>query len=447
MKARQREHAKGDAGRSPGSHYHLVCPVCGRRFEDSATDFLLACPEKHDPSLLKAVYDQKKLVAHPGQTGVFRYSDWLPVRRMLPGAPGPVVYRSRGLGPHLGLENLSIVFSGWWPEKGAFMETCTFKELEAQAVCARVGEWPSRLVVSSAGNTARAFLDSCSRYDVPVLVVVPGRSLPLLWTTTERKPFARLAVLDGEADYTDAIALANRISGLDGYYPEGGAKNAARRDGMGTALLLAVEQSGRIPDHYFQAVGSGTGAIAAWEMNQRLIDDGSFGDNRVRLHLAQNSPFTPMTDAWEAGSRTLAKADDTEARRRALTIRAPVLGNRNPPYGIAGGLYDALRDTNGSMYRVSNTEAALAGDVFQRHEGCDIDAAAEVAVAALIQARAAGRVKPQDAIVLNITGGGRDRLLRDRKLEQMRPDVRFSIADLHHEATGSRIREVMEAAG
>jgi cysteate synthase len=424
-----------------------VCPVCGRRFEDSATDFLLACPEKHDPSLLKAVYDQKKLVAHPGQTGVFRYSDWLPVRRMLPGAPGPVVYRSRGLGPHLGLENLSIVFSGWWPEKGAFMETCTFKELEAQAVCARVGEWPSRLVVSSAGNTARAFLDSCSRYDVPVLVVVPGRSLPLLWTTTERKPFARLAVLDGEADYTDAIALANRISGLDGYYPEGGAKNAARRDGMGTALLLAVEQSGRIPDHYFQAVGSGTGAIAAWEMNQRLIDDGSFGDNRVRLHLAQNSPFTPMTDAWEAGSRTLAKADDTEARRRALTIRAPVLGNRNPPYGIAGGLYDALRDTNGSMYRVSNTEAALAGDVFQRHEGCDIDAAAEVAVAALIQARAAGRVKPQDAIVLNITGGGRDRLLRDRKLEQMRPDVRFSIADLHHEETGSRIREVMEAAG
>ena len=47
----------------------------------------------------------------------------------------------------------------------------------------------------------------------------------------------------------------------------------ARRDGMATTVL-AVTHIGRIPDYYFQAVGSGTGAIAAWEANLRLIEDG-----------------------------------------------------------------------------------------------------------------------------------------------------------------------------
>ena len=448
MKARERAIAKGQPPGPHGGHYHLECPVCGRRFEDSPNDFLLSCPEPHGAALLKAVYKEKRLVAHPEHSGVFRFSEWLPVRRRLSGAPGPVVYRSTGLGPHLGLENLFIIFNGFWPEKGALMETCTFKELEAQAVCGRVvPDWESRLVVSSAGNTARAFLEACSRYDVPALVVVPGRSLPLLWGTRKRKPFVRLAVLDGEADYTDAIALGNGIAVLDGYYPEGGARNAARRDGMGTAVLHAVEESGTIPDHYFQAVGSGTGAIAAWEMNQRLLEDGRFGDKMMRLHLAQNAPFTPMTDAWEAGSRSLAAVDDGDARRRALSIRAPVLGNRNPPYSVAGGLYDALQDTRGFMYRVTNAKAALAGRLFEQHEGCDIDAAAEVAVAALMQAVESCRVKPGDQVALNITGGGRANLERQAVIEQLHPDVRFTIADLHHETPGSRIRELMEAAG
>ncbi len=335
------------------SGYVLECPICGRRYEDSPGEFLLSCPEKHAPALLRAIYRVKKFVTHPELTGVFRFLDWLPVRRALPGAAGPVAFHSDFLGPSLGLENLFIIFNGWWPEKGAQMETCTFKELEAQAVCARVVEdWSSSLVVSSAGNTARAFHSACSRYKVPALLVVPRVSLPMLWSTGESNPEVRLAVLDGGADYADAIELGNGIAATDGYYPEGGAKNAARRDGMGTAVLAAVEACGRVPDHYFQAVGSGTGAIAAWEMNLRLMEDGRYGERRMKLHLGQNAPFTPMTDAWQAGSRTIEPVPN--GRRLSRIIRARVLGNRNPPYAITGGLYDALTDTGGCMYRVTN---------------------------------------------------------------------------------------------
>ena len=122
-------------------------------------------------------------------------------------------------------------------------------------------------------------------------MVVPEDALPQMWITGERHPAVRLAVVRGGGDYSDAIELGNRIAALPGFYPEGGARNVARRDGMGTVVLAAVEALGESPRHYFQAVGSGTGAIAAWEMSLRLRQDGRFGDWLPRLHLVQNEPF------------------------------------------------------------------------------------------------------------------------------------------------------------
>ena len=42
----------------------------------------------------------------------------------------PITYKSEGLGKELGLENVFIGFSGYWPEKRAFTKTCTFNELD-----------------------------------------------------------------------------------------------------------------------------------------------------------------------------------------------------------------------------------------------------------------------------------------------------------------------------
>ena len=416
------------------AHYRLVCPVCGGRFDDTEGRFLLGCPEQHAPALLRAVYDEKRLVIHPESTGVFRYADWLPVRRTLPGCAGPVAWHSTRLGHRLGLESLFIAFSGWWPEKGAFMETCTFKELEAQAVCGRTApDWTSALVVASAGNTARAFHHVCSLHGLPALVVVPGYGVPLLWSTTPPSRRVRLAVIEGAADYTDAIDMAGRIAVLGGYTAEGGAKNAARRDGMGTVLLAAVEAAGRIPDHYVQAVGSGTGAIAAWEMSLRLGEDGRYGEPRMRLHLGQNAPFTPMVDAWEAGHRDLPALP--RGHELAAGIHAPVLANRKPPWGIVGGLFDALSDTRGSMYRVDEHAAVSAGHLFADEEGIDIDPAAEIAVATLAQAVESGRIGRKDLIVLNVTGGGQRRLQAEKAPVALKPDiVLVQGADLPREA-------------
>ncbi len=417
-------------------HYTLRCVLCGKEYPEPDDPFLLDCGAGHPPSLLRAEYSAKSMAVNASAPGIFRYADWLPVRRHLPADGRPAVYRSDRLAAALGLKKLFISFSGWWPEKGARLSTCSFKELEALSVCARVPAGCARtMVVASAGNTGRAFLQTGSAHGIAILVVVPESALPDMWLTVEKAPCVKLAVLK-DGDYFDAITLAGAISGLDGYFSEGGAKNVARRDGMGTVLLAAAEEIGEAPAHYFQAVGSGTGGIAAWEMSRRL------GSGRTRLHLVQNEPFALMTAAWTGGRRTLPGLDDDEARKGISLLHSRVLSNRRPPYGIAGGVFDALTESGGRMYAASNGEARAAGKLFRTMEGADLDPAAEVALAGLIKAVRAAAIRPEDCILFNATGGGTDRLEAEGGVRHVRPDYAFTSKDA---ADPMRIEEILKS--
>jgi cysteate synthase len=85
------------------------------------------------------------------------------------------------------------------------------------------------------------------------------------------------------------------------------------------------------------------------------------------------------------------------------------------------------------MYRVTNAEARAAGRRVEKLEGCDIDPAAEVACASLVQAAAMGRIGRGDTVALNITGGGHRRLRRDRRIAFLRPHATFTLKTLRRE--------------
>ena len=385
--------------------YTLVCCADGHRIEDAG--WTLEDPDCACPSLVRAEYENRQFNPREDLDGLYRYADWLPIKRTLKGSFPPVTYRSEGLAGELGLENLYITFSGYWPDKGARMATCSFKETEAYSVCGRLAENNERiLVVASAGNTARAFAKVCSENGIPLLISIPEDNIDALWFTEPLNDCVKIMAAPKGSDYYDAIALADKVCSDPHFMAEGGAKNVARRDGMGTTLLSAVETIGRIPDAYFQAIGSGTGAIAAWENNLRLISDGRFGTHRMRLYPSQNSPFTVMYDSWKLHSRTLVEFPPEKARKAAEEIKAKVLSNRKPPYTLAGGLFDAMDDAGGDIFKVTNDELDLCKEKFLQLEGIDIHNAAAVAVASLAQAAAEGKVRKDEVIMLNITGGG-----------------------------------------
>ena len=357
--------------------------------------------------MVRAVYDNKRFTPREDLDGIYRYAEWMPIRRTLKNSCAPVTYKSKGLAKFLGLENLYITFSGWNPKIGAKFQTCSFKETEAYSVLARLDEDDKRtLIVQSAGNTARAFAQVCSDNKVPVVICVPQDCLHDLWFRRKLDKCVKLIAVPHGCDYYDAIALGEKLAEDPHFFLEGGAKNVARRDGMGTTILSCVEQMGRIPDAYFQAVGSGTGAIAAWENAGRLAADGRFGANNMRVYVAQNDPFTLMYDSWKAHSRQLVDLAPEVGRRQAEVILAKVLSNRKPPYSLAGGLYDTLEASHGDVYLATNEDIMYWLLQFRNLEGYELLPAANVAVAALAKAVQEGAVKKDEYIMLNCTGGG-----------------------------------------
>jgi cysteate synthase len=297
------------------------------------------------------------------------------------------------------------------------MSTGSFKDIEAQVSFQRVIDSTSNgkpLVISSDGNNAISFIHYSNIIGYPiVLFVTEDARNRRIWSLTNQNPYTHLISIQG--DYYDAIHIAGTFGKIDGFLSEGGAMNVARRDGVGTILLDATRFLGHIPDHYFQALGSGPGAVAAYEAALRLIKDGRFGTKVPKIHGSQNYPYIPMYDAWTEKSRTINEKYQTESAKHLIDqTYAHVLTNRYPAYSIKGGVYDVLSETDGEFYSVTNEEAKKAQSEFKKHEGWDIVPEAGVTVASLFQAVHKETINTNDTILLNITGGGREKIQEER---------------------------------
>jgi cysteate synthase len=408
-----------------GKNLTSICLSCGRRLP-SIERFCPDCPG----ALLRADYPVTKFspTDHPG---IFRFADFLPPTATFETRIGPTAYRSEHLATKLGLKRLIIGYNGYAPHLGAHNLTGTFKDFEALPTLLFLREHGiNAITLASAGNTARAFAYAGTLLDFRVHIVVPERLLSSLWIPIEPSEAVRVTVVADSRDYFRAIELNQLIVREFGMMDEGGARNIARRDGMGTAMLEAARVTGELPRHYFQAVGSGTGGIAAWEAALRLIATGDFGERPPRLHLAQNAPFTPIHDCWTHGTPIQPHEHIDEQTRRIDQITAAVLANRNPPYAPAGGVRDALAATDGRTYAVSNDEAAAARTLFHETEGVEIGPEAGVALGALRQALQHGMIDPDESVLLHITGGGVEALRRDHELRPLTPHLRVRAEDI-----------------
>ena len=260
---RVRERVSGEYSETreepPLRHYTIVCSSCGRQYEDDG--LILDCSADHDPALLRTEYSDRGIQAIRRQGRHISLSAVASCHGRPADAGRTAVYRSSGLAHLLGLPNLWIAFNGFWPERGAALETATFKELEAHTVLARLPRPDLILTVASSGNTGAAFAWTCSRRQLPCLIIVPEKGLRRFRFRESLHPCVNLVVID-DGDYPDAIELAAAVSEEPAFLPEGGVKNVARRDGLATVLFSAFEEIKQLPSYYFQSVGSGTGAIA-----------------------------------------------------------------------------------------------------------------------------------------------------------------------------------------
>lgn len=358
--------------------------------------------------------------------GIWRYIDWLPCNTKLRNQVGSITFKSEGLANELGLKNLHISFSGYCPEKNARNPTCSFKDLEASPTVAHMLENNQKnIVVASAGNTGKAFANLSILTDMETHLIIPYDYRDEMWMPSE--PNDRIHLILVKGDYYDCIRYAKKYAQDNKLNLERGIFNNARRDGLATVLYDAVMFMGKLPEDYFQGIGSGAGAIACWEANKRLNMMGYEG--KTRLVISQNHPFTPIINAWNNRFKTL---NEEDLKKEYIDeIYAKVLSNRNPPYSVVNGLYDALLDTNGCGISITNNEAKEGQSVFERTENIDIVPSAGVSVASLIKAIEENKVGKWNSILLNITGGGIENLKRDYKLHTIKAERTVGLEDVY----------------
>lgn len=379
------------------------CQGCGRQFL-ATTHIPSCCPG----ALVTSDYTQD-LDTAGDRRGLWRFLSWLPVREAGPTDVGSVTYRSRGLAAALGLEELWISANGYG-SRGA-CPTGSFKDLEAAPTFQLLGELGVEgVVVASAGNTARAFAHLGSELGVPVLVIVAEKHLDRVWNPGGPfGPSVHVFGIEG-GTYADASRVAAAVAPRIGWALEGGARNLARRDGIGTLLLDAVATTGRLPLHYVQAVGGGAGPIACFETALRLIATGEVEGPMPRFHLAQNATYRPVDRAWTEGRDRFHAAD----LYATGPVFADILVSASPVYADRGGLFDLLAASDGHTYPVEASAATEGLTLLDEEEGIEAHPAAGIAVAALRQAVAGGTIPRDESVLLAVTGMGEPSLIRDK---------------------------------
>ena len=394
-------------------NYSMRCLGTGVTFEDDYTLHFT------DGALVIADY-KSKLEVKSNLEGVWKYQDWLPISKPTSDVAGTVTYKAEALGQELGLTNLWITFHGYWPERKAICPTGAFKDMEAVPTIQRMRDHGCKgIICASAGNTARAFTHFCGKNNFPLIVVVGGIHADRIWATDDVPLDSVKVVVVEDGDYLDAKLVSKEIAAkLEGWQLEGGAHNIARRDGIGSLILDAWNEIGRLPDHYFQAVGGGPGPIGVQEMMQRLVDFGLAEGPVSKIHLSQNPEHCPIHNAWQEKRSQLMESDFPNEE---VEVYSDYLLNKSPSYGIKGGVYDILNASNGETYVVPRDDAISASKLFEEVEGIDIMSPAAVALGSLIQAKDSERIHPDDCIVLNVSGGGVNRLKRDKNTRIVEP--------------------------
>ena len=397
--------------------YLLKCLGTGDLIEDAYT---LKYTEN---ALLRAQFDGPMEVKP--LEGVWKYLDWIPTSTSNEYVAGTTTYKAEALGEALGMSNLWVTFHGYWPEKGAMCPTGSFKDMEAVPTIQRLHDHGcTGLICASAGNTARGFTHFCGLADMPLIVVVGKDHGHRIWTKKGHPTDSVKVVVVENGDYYDAKTVAKGIAKeLTGWQMEGSVHNVARRDGIGSLILDAAFTIGAMPAHYFQGIGGGPGPIGVHEMAERLIEAGQFEGPVPRQHLSQNVEHCPIHNAWQAKRDHLI---DEDFPPHDVEVYSDYLMNKGPAYHQVGGVHDILKASNGQTYIVEKETAVAAKTLFESIEGIDIMTPGAVALASLQQALASGEIDPDECTVLNISGGGVERLKSEHETAPVEPWLRVT---------------------
>lgn len=375
---------------------HLECTRCGATYESEQLWRLSPCCEKplyprYDLQALAPRFRPESLRGR--EPTLWRYAEVLPVRdaryRLTLGEGMTPLLESARLAAELGLARVWLKDEGQNP-------TASFKARGLALAVARAWELgATSLALPSAGNAGSAAAAYAAAAGLPVHIVVPKDTPPVI-VEEMRELGADVALIDGLI--TDAGARVAEGVKAHGWFDLSTLKEPYRVEGKKTMGYELFEQlGGRLPDVILYPTGGGTGLVGMWKAFAEMEALGWIGSERPRMISVQADGCAPIVRAWAEGAGEATPWANAHTYASGLRV----------PRAVGDFLMlDAIRTSGGAAIAVS--DAAMRAAVSQIGRLTGIFAAPEggalAAAVPLLLAR--GDLRPEDEVVLFITGSG-----------------------------------------
>lgn len=369
----------------------LACVLCGAEF---APDVMYRCPGCRGALEPRYELGNVEFYRHPDPEQV--YFDLLPLNSREFLDPGITVRTPCRPAPRLGI---AIGVPGLWIKDESLQPTHTTKDRLASVVTAVLRQFGVKeFVGSSTGNSSTA-LARAVRMDPSMRAHFFCGEEFIANHDVLADPRTTLTAVPGS--YVAASAEARRFAAERGLHFDAGFFNWARREGLKLAYLEALDAMDRTPDVVVQAVSSGMGMLAAHKGMREYLGLGRL-DRMPRFLMAQEESCAPAARAWQEGRAELGALDRIEDPRGLAT--AILLGDASPYYPYLRAIAAA---TGGSIVSTAREDLVAARHLLHVLEGIDVCHASAAAVVAVRDEVRAGRIRPDETVLVNLTGRSR----------------------------------------
>jgi threonine synthase len=384
----------------------LACKLCGAPHPAAAS---ATCEECLGP--LEPVYDPHRslpdaatIAARP--PSLWRYREWLPFE------DPPAVSLDSGFTPLLDSPALARrlgVARVWIKNDAVSHPSLSFKDrVVASALNAAIGLGCDTVGCASTGNLANAVAAQAARAGLPAWIFIPHdlEAGKVVGTAVYSPKLVRV-----RGTYDDVNRLCSQAAdrfgwglvniNLRGYYGEGSKT---------MAFEIAEQLGWRLPSAVVVPMAGGSLLTKLDKGFGEFIEAGLVAGEAPRLYGAQAAGCSPIVNLVERGG------DVVEPVIPATVARSLAIGN--PADGRFAA--EAIRRTGGWAAAVSDEDLIGGIRLLAEATGVFAETAGGTTVAAALALAADGRFRPDDEVVLCITGHG---LKTVEALQGALPDV------------------------
>ena len=375
---------------------HLECSKCGVKYSKTELHNLSPCCTlplfpQYDLEKAKSILHKKDLKSR--ESNMWRYREIMPVEfkeNIISLGEGwtPLVQANR-LGELKGFSNLYL-------KNESINPTGSFKDRGMSVAISKAREFHLKnIAIPTAGNAGGSAAAYAAKAGQEAFIFMPNDT-PKAFQVECDQYGAHVEMIDGLI--SDCGKIVGERKEKEGWFDISTLKEPYRVEGKKTmGYELAEQFNWDLPDVIIYPTGGGTGLIGMWKAFDEMETMGWISSKRPKMISVQAKGCSPIVDAFDQG---LDRAQPFQnPKTSALGLRVP---------SAVGDflILNSIRESEGIALSVTDDELMTGTKEIGSSEGIFSAPEGGATVAALPKLLDRGIIKPNDRIVLFITGSG-----------------------------------------